>query len=533
MDGGLDAAHPRLRTSAATALRRGSSALALCGLLANARALAEQAPPAQQSASAASSDDTAGWGADDSVGFAAPASTSASGATESAAPAADDAPWPLVLSGFERLVLGMWVERTRSNPFASARLALQLDLDYTQSFRMGGSSGAIRLHAVGQLWYDFAYQYQRESYDEPLLDVYEWGSLPREIEAVLTLGPLQVAVGRQILNWGQGEVLDLLDRINPRDVREPGLTALDEMRVPVLMTRADLALGKSHLQFVVVHETSYGLLAPPLAPYSPLRALLLETPVLGAMLGDRELRYAHSPAPALLNVDAQQYHGRWMYSGSAMELALHAGSVLEPLGIPLLPAPAAFASSELFIQLVHPRYTLLGCSLAVPFSSLLLRFEGGFSVARPTALRRTATALLDVASARYHQLDALVGITYVFNGATTAGLEIAQSYLVHNPARDAGAAWETLWPVEATRLALRFDQSLFRERLRIGVVALVIGLIELNGVMVRGELGYALTDALRVQLQYISYHPTQQFGVFYGFTSHDRLVLTAQWNFST
>ena len=43
-------------------------------------------------------------------------------------------------------------------------------------------------------------------------------------------------------------------------------------------------------------------------------------------------------------------------------------------------------------------------------------------------------------------------------------------------------------------------------------------------------MGYAITDSFKMLLQFIHYQPTQHFGIFYGFRTHDRLVLTTQWD---
>jgi hypothetical protein len=436
------------------------------------------------------------------------------------------------MSGFQRAVIGAWTERLREQPVASARQALQLELTYDHPFMLGHASCNLWLHVTGQVWYDFVYRYQRGLYDDATVKAYEAGLLPREIDAALTVGPVRLSVGRAITNWGQGEVLSVLDLINPRDLREPGLTAPAELRVPVLMSRVELAFSRHRLQMLVVHEPSFGLLPPPLAPFSPMRQLLLETPVLGSALASKQLRYQHAPTSKLVSPSAQQYHARWLFSGDHFDAAIHAASLLDPLGIPSLPDPGALNGAEIAFEVAHPRYELLGFSGAVPFGDCVLRFEGSLSAGKPTALRRQGERL-EIASARYNQLDGMIGLTYVVGSATTASVELSQGYLPENPARSADATWQPLWPVEATRIALRFDQALWRDRLRVGLIGLVIGLHRLNGWLARAEVSYALSDALHVQLQLITYQPSADFGLFYGFTKHDRAVLTVQWDFSS
>jgi len=327
------------------------------------------------------------------------------------------------------------------------------------------------------------------------------------------------------VTWGQGEVLRVLDRINPPDLREPGLTPPDELRVPTWLTHADLALDRHRLELIAVHEVSYGLLPPPLAAMSPLRALLLELPGLET----KTLRYRHQPEPELAVIPAHQFHARWTFRAPFADLALDASSMLEPLGVPILPQPAEFAADDLDLRVIHPRFELVGASIAAPLDSLILRAELQWSWKRPIALRRRASPLLDLSATRLHQLDALLGITYVVSTATSIGLEALQSYLPDHPARR-GGEFDTFWPVESTQLALRADHALLSDRLRLGVVGFLIGIDDLNAWAARGHVSYALTDSFRLQLQFIHYQPTEDFGVFYGFRSHDRLELTTQWD---
>jgi Protein of unknown function (DUF1302) len=58
-------------------------------------------------------------------------------------------------------------------------------------------------------------------------------------------GPVSVRVGRQVLVWGETDVFQLLDRINPTDAGFGGfLLALDERRVPLDMVRASYRFGQ-------------------------------------------------------------------------------------------------------------------------------------------------------------------------------------------------------------------------------------------------------------------------------------------------
>jgi hypothetical protein len=524
--------HPEARLGARSAAR--TRARTLYGALVVVCLLRVAHVSAQRNAHASDTDDAQGFAdveaehgddqPDDDSGFADVDSNADDQEEASETADENDEPSPFSAHAFYRLVLGAWVERLKQQPLASARNEIDLALSYEHGFDLGERRGKFGAYAAGRLYYDAAYLMDRNRYDEPTLEQYEFGQLPREIYAALTLGPFRLSTGRQVVSWGQGEVLHVLDRVNPPNLLEPGLTAPDELRVPVLLTHADLELERHRIELVAVHEVSFGLLPPPLSTMSPLRALLLELPGLQ----DKTLRYRHEPDPSLFVVPAHQLHARYTFRAPFADLTLDAASMLDPLGVPILPAPAAFAADTLDLEVIHPRFELIGTSIAAPIGSFLLRAEAQWSFKRPIALRRRDSPLLDLSATRLDQLDALLGVTYVVSSATSLGFEALQSYLPEYPRKN--ERFDTFWPVESTQLALRADHALLSDRLRLGVVGLLIGLHPLNTWAARAQVGYAFTDNFHVQLQFIHYQPTEHFGIFYGFTTHDRVVLTTQWD---
>jgi hypothetical protein len=225
--------------------------------------------------------------------------------------------------------------------------------------------------------------------------------------------------------------LSVLDLINPRDLREPLLSDPADLRMPVLMTRAGLTLDRARAELVVVHEPYFGLLAPPLGEFSPLRKLLLENPAFGPTIQGRTLRNEQLPPRSVRDLGATQ-----------------------------------------------------------------------------------------------------LGVSYVPNATTSAAIEYAQAYLFDDPARSPELHTATLFPVQLPQFALRVNQSLLRERLKLAGLVLLIGLTHVNAWAARAELDYALTDRFDATLGFVMYRPSQQFGVFYGFEHVDRVLLNLRWDVS-
>jgi hypothetical protein len=434
------------------------------------------------------------------------------------------------LSATLRLQTAMRVEQGGQYRLGKLRQVAGVRAEYKHDFRASGLGAD--LVASGRGLADFAYLYHTDAYDAPTIETYGAQLLWGETYLRLRSDSFELSFGEQIVNFGHGDVLSALDVVNPRDLREPLLIGLDELRLPVLTSRVSFHFGRARFELLAVHEPFFGLLPPPLGEFSPFRKLLLEDPTLGPALSVRELRNLHVPGHDLRHTDATQYHARLAWGGTRVDLALQAASLLDGLGVPGLPPPAAFSGSDVDLPIFHPRYELVGQSGALSIGAWLLRWEAVFSFHRMLALRRTDTSLLAFEGQRLHTLAGLLGLTYVPSTSSVFALEALQTYVIDNPARSEHATTELLFPLEATQLVFRASLLFFRERLSVTLIALLIGLTQFNAAGVRGEFEYALRDALKVSLGYVTYQPSDDFGLFYGFSRNDRIYCNWRWDFS-
>ena len=63
--------------------------------------------------------------------------------------------------------------------------------------------------------------------------------------------------GRQIVVWGRMDNIRVNDVLNPLDLRIPGLTDIEDLRLPVFMTRVDYYLANIALTGYLIHERRY------------------------------------------------------------------------------------------------------------------------------------------------------------------------------------------------------------------------------------------------------------------------------------
>lgn len=116
--------------------------------------------------------------------------------------------------------------------------------------------GDWKVLLVGNAFYDFSYDiHGRDEYTNQVLEEYEKEAELREAYIQGSLGAnLDLKLGRQIVVWGKSDNLRVVDILNPLDNREPGMTDLEDLRLPVTMTRLNYYVGNWDLSTIIVHE---------------------------------------------------------------------------------------------------------------------------------------------------------------------------------------------------------------------------------------------------------------------------------------
>jgi hypothetical protein len=421
--------------------------------------------------------------------------------------------------------LALQAEQTHPSRVSMLRGTLGARLNFVHRVR---AAVVLRAMASARVEYDAAYLIERERWDEPSLEVYELLLLPEETYVGLKLGFFQLTFGKQIVTWGQGLMLSAVDVTNPRDQRRPGLGDLADLRIAVLMTRAELALGRKRLELLAVHEPKFGLLPPPLGVWSPMRKLFTDQLRASGALADRALRYRHVPGQVLFDLAATQLYGRLLLSGRGVDLTFQAAYLLDGLGVPGQPEPDG--ERDLILPLYHPRYWMFAQTGVVALGPCLLRWELSLDLNRALSLRRTDGRFLDLTYRRRHQVHGLLGLSYVPSARTSATLEIMQGY-VYDSGSLSHHNLAPLWPIHAVNLAVRLEQRFLRERASLRLFGILIGLRDPNALLVRGELAYALREGLELGFGYVTYRPSDSFGPFYGFTEHDQVFVSLRTDF--
>jgi hypothetical protein len=144
------------------------------------------------------------------------------------------------------------------------RTTAQLELTWEPAQRW-------KVFVSGQANRDFAYQlHGEEHYTPQVLDAYQQETELREAYVLGTpLPSLDIKVGRQIVVWGKSDNIRVVDVLNPVDLREPGLTDLEDLRLPVAMSKVSYYVGAWGLSAIAVHEMRFSKLPVPGSDYFP------------------------------------------------------------------------------------------------------------------------------------------------------------------------------------------------------------------------------------------------------------------------
>ena len=477
-------------------------------------ALSAQAQPAPEADFDAGGFDAGGF---DSGGF---------DASASAPIAAPPPPSPLQIDGFVRSHWASWAERvgdgySAGDLWAKGRQSLDLRARY--------KSGDLRLLAEGHIEYDLLYDaLGQDRFDPGQVEAYRSRYINGQQLAAYRLGALEVSSGRQIVSWGEVDGLSTLDHINPRDQREPGVADVDDIRLAVWLTRLRYASGPFDIDLVVRHEGSYGLLVPPLADYSPLRAAL--PPTFAALIGpDQVVRFGHDREG--VSAETQSFFLRALYRGEGFDAGLYAARLVDQQGVldidPADLIEALVSKSDLELPYAHRRFGVVGASAAATKGAFLIKGELTGYLRRATNLGSPDALANPTAGLRTENINTLnwaLSVTYTGLSDTTLALEYSQGSTL-------GESYEFFVPPTMPIFSARASRKLLRERLTLNALALTFDSLSRGG-LARVDALYTLTDQLKLSVGVIEYFAGDDFGPFYGLDEHARVFGQLRWDFT-
>ena len=378
---------------------------------------------------------------------------------------------------------------------AKLRAALQLELE----LELGAGWQAL-ISAQG--FHDLAYGLkQRDTFSDELLALYEQEAEFREtyVRGSL-LRNLDLKVGRQIVVWGYADQLRVVDVLNPLDNREPGLVDVEDIRLPLTMTRLDLYLGDWSLMAVAVHEIRFNKEPVYGSDYFPLPVPLPRDEVPSD--GGQNTEYG---------LAAQGVFSGWdlaLYWAQFFDDAAHLEGRLTPRGF--LP-----------LQRAHSRLTLGGVAVRVALGNILLKTERAHVAGLQFALLPGETRA---------RLDALLGFEYSGITDTTLGVEaLGRHLLAFDPLIEASPDGQ---PQDVNQYQLSYRSDWMNQRLHLVAVAALFGQSTDQGSMQRYAVTYDVFDAFALTGGVLMYQSAgaENF-ILQAARDNDRLFFEAKYSF--
>lgn len=336
--------------------------------------------------------------------------------------------------------------------------------------------------------------------------------------------PVTLTLGFQRLGWGEGFLLSPLD-LDPKDLRTPGLGAATRTTLSRLSTRVSFRRGAHRVEVTGVHEARFDLKTAPFDAFSPFREPALEAlGPLGPVALERDVRWRDAPRP--FAADSQQLFARYVLHASRATFALHAASLLDPIGVlvtdglDLATDPSAADPADradpVRLRLEHRRFALVGGTLAVPLGPVVVRVELAADLARPVHLKSETPNELPIAERT--MLRGLAGLRWTNDRGGV--LDVEASY--------AHASGELLWPFEVPTIAGRYAHAFFRDRLEAEAVIVATGPLLRGGAFGRAELTWRAHDQLAVALGAATYLDGPRRSILDGFSREDRAYVRVE-----
>ncbi|MCW8837654.1 MAG: DUF1302 domain-containing protein, partial [Thiovulaceae bacterium] len=272
---------------------------------------------------------------------------------------------------------------------AQTSLYLQLDSKLNDNFK---------LRISGDAFYDSIYDlHPNTHYSDDILDAYKTQLRFDDVYIQGSLlNNLDMKLGRQIVIWGKSDSLRVTDVINPLDNREPGLTDIEDLRLPTAMLKLDYYLGDWEISAMAIAESRVMIEAPARSEFFNVDAIFPSAPNPFLDLDE--------PSTSLGN----------------MQYAFAANGIFSGWDL-------SFYAADVFDQKWHiegnkrvvSKVKMLGSALNIAYGSWLLKTEAAYL----EGIKYNTT------SDAKNRMDMLVGFDYMGFRDTTITIEIANRHI--------------------------------------------------------------------------------------------------------
>ena len=216
-------------------------------------------------------------------------------------------------------------------------------------------------------------------------------------------GSLDIKLGKQIVAWGVANSSRVVDVLNPTDSREFGMTDLEDIRLPITMTKLDYFLGDFKLEAVAVHQIEFNKSPPFGSDYNPSTQIITEVIPESS---SENTEYGLALIGTFSGWDASLHWAQYFDDSSHFKITK----------ITIIPGVGAVPT----LEQRHSRLTMGGATLSIPSGNFLWKAEAAKLQGMEFAL---------VTDKTFSRTDALVGTEYSGWSDTSLTLEFGVQHI--------------------------------------------------------------------------------------------------------
>ena len=356
----------------------------------------------------------------------------------------------------------------------------------------------------GKAFYDFAYGMKdSETFSDEVLRELEKEAELREIYLEGSpFGNLDIKLGKQIVSWGVANSLRVVDVLNPTDSREFGMTDLEDVRLPIAMTKIDYYIGDVKLEAVVVHEIKFNKSAPIGSDFNPSTQRINEV-IQESSTENTE--YGLAVFGSFSGWDASLHWAQYFDDTPHIKITK----------VTIIPGIGAIPT----LEQRHSRLTMGGATLSIPSGNFLWKAEAAKLQGMEFAL---------VTDKLFSRTDVLVGSEYSGWSDTSLTLEFGVQHLNDFDIKLEESPDSQLEDRIATTIS--FMQDYINQTMHLNLFGMMIGKNGQDGGLNRMSLEYDVMDTFSVTGGAMLYQPGGN-DYFQSLNENDRIFFEARYSF--
>ena len=298
-------------------------------------------------------------------------------------------------------------------------------------------------------------------------------------------------IGRQIVVWGNSDSLRITDMLNPLDNRNPGITDIEDLRLPVGMVKLDWYFDVWQIGLIDIYEQRFTKMPEYGSGY-----IGFDLPTINIPSYDQQ--FALSATGRFASYDLSFYLADVFYDSYYLEKA----------------------GSSLSLEL--KRVQMAGASTNIAVGGVLLKLEGAFlnNVQLSDTYTGVSHSPKDIAKL-------LIGFDYLITDGMIS-VEMSDSHIFDYVSTLDSVPFNT--KVDTFSYTFRYNQSFMNNQLGVNYMVMLQGYHGENGGFQRGWISYDYSDDIDYEIGVVDYIGGESY-IYEGMKNNDKIYLSGRYSF--